>query len=563
MTDKPLEVAYNPSAPADERGDAMRQAQAAAMPSSISSSTFELVKFVAEQYEEEQFAKALAKNNVVPFPSKAAQSGDKGMHSVYLDDTRIQLQGEWYERPSNFTFEAMRNMVDGTPILSAVIWTRQRQVKQFCRAQVEGKEGAGFKIALRDPNAKVGPQEQETIGLLQNFFTNCGWEFNPRQRQRLKRDNFSNFMAKLTRDSLIMDSSPIETVYKRDRSRGIDGLHAVDGSTIRLCSEVGYEGDDEIFAIQVVEGQVRSAYTYNDLIYVPRNPRADVLVGGYGMSETETLIRVVTGFLNAMTYNLKYFDSNAIPKGLLHLSGDYSQDDLSAFKRYWNSMVKGINNAWTLPVMVSKNQESKATFENFGVDVNEIMFAKWMTFLTSIICAIYGMAPDEINFESFTSGHSPLSGKDTQEKLVNSKDKGLKPFLAHWEDLFSDYVVAEFGDKYWFRWTGLDEKTQEQAWTEEQALSTLNEARAKRGMEEVDWGGVPLNPALLGAYQTATAPQDDYGDPSQPDFGGYGDDDEEPGAGDQAAPAEKQDAATADKDAMAKSFGLPVFRVDV
>ena len=28
-------------------------------------------------------------------------------------------------------------------------------------------------------------------------------------------------------------------------------LYAVDGSTIRLCTEDGYEGDDEIFALQV------------------------------------------------------------------------------------------------------------------------------------------------------------------------------------------------------------------------------------------------------------------------------------------------------------------------
>lgn len=567
MSDKPLEVAYNPKAPADERNDALRVAQAAAMPSSVDSNTLALVKYVQEQLHEQQMAKALEKGNIVPFPSRAAKANSPGMHSVFLDDTRIQLQGEWYERPTNFSFDAMRNMVDNTPVLSAVILTRQRQVKRFCRAQDIGGTGPGFKIAPKDKSAKIGPREQESIRILQQFFTNCGFENNPRQRARLKRDNFANFMAKLTRDSLIMDSAPIETVYKRDRSKGIDGLHAVDGATIRLCSEMGYSGDDEIYALQVVEGQIRAAYTYSDLIYVPRNPRTDVMVGGYGMSETETLIRVVTGFLNAMTYNLKYFDSNAIPKGMLHLSGDYDESDLSSFKRYWNSMVKGINNAWTLPVMVSKNQEAKASFENFGVDVNEIMFAKWMTFLSSIICAVYGMAPDEINFESFTAGTSSLSGSDTQEKLINSKDKGLLPFLSHWEDTFSDYVVSEFGDKYCFRWTGLDDKTQEQQWIEEQALCTVNESRARRGMDATDWGDAPLNPVLQGAYQTSKQPQDDYGDPSQP--GGFGNGDEN-APGDNGQEPDASGGAIADdggqgddKQAMAKSFGLPVFRVDV
>jgi len=337
------------------------------------------------------------------------------------------------------------------------VFTRIRQVKRFCRVPDSGK-GPGFQVRLKDPNAKVGSDEHQSIALLQDFFTHCGWERNPRQRARLKRDNFSGFMAKLVRDSLILDSAPIETEFKRDKRLGIDGLYAVDGATIRLANEIGYQGDDEIFALQVVDGNIRAAYTYDDLIYVPRNPRTDVLVGGYGLSETELLVRVVTGFLNAFTYNTSYFDKNSIPKGLLHLTGDYSSEDLNAFKRYWNAMVKGINNAWTLPVLVSKNQESKAAFENFGVDVNEIMFAKWMTFLTSIICALYGIAPDEINFESFTAGTSSLSGSDTEEKLVNSKDKGLRPLLTHFEDLFSDYIVSEFGEKYCFRWTGLDEE---------------------------------------------------------------------------------------------------------
>lgn len=570
MSDNALETAYNPAAPGDEKQDALSQAQAAALPSSVEDMA-PVVDYVRRQYEEQEFAKALTKPNVIPFPhqSLAAQKRQDGMQSVYLDERRVQTFGDYYELPGSFAFDMMRRMVDETPILSAVIMTRQRQIRRFCRVQESGK-GPGFAIKPKDPTAKLGGREAESARLLEGFFTNCGWEANPRQRMRLKRDNFSNFMAKLVRDSLIMDSMPIETEWKRDRRLGIDGMYAVDGSTIRLCSEEGYRGEDEIFALQVVQGNIRSAYTYDDLIYVPRNPRTDVMVGGYGFSETELLVRVVTGFLNAMTYNLKYFDSNTIPKGMLHLSGDYSNEDLASFRRYWNAMVKGVNNAWTLPVMVSKNLESKAGFEKFGVDIDDVMFAKWMTFLTSIICAIYGIAPDEINFESFHAGVSTLSGSDTEEKIINSKDKGLRPLLSYFEDLFSDYVVTEFGDKYVFRWTGLDELTPEQSWTEETALSTVNEARKARGWEEIkeDWGEAPLNQSLMGAYmQSMQSGSEDYGDPDAPvggppgQFGGppeqEDDGEEDPGGG--GDPGGSDDER---EDDLAKSFGLPVWRVD-
>lgn len=544
MTDNAIQTAHNPSAPKDEQQDALREAQQNAMPSSVED-MMPLVKFMSEQYAEQEFAKSLTKPNVIPYPSMAAARGDSGMQSVFLDERRVEMLGEYYERPGAFGFDMMRAMVDQTPILSAVIMTRERQIRRFCRVQETGK-GPGFAIRHKDQSIKIGKSEQSTINLLEGFFTNCGWESKPRQRMRLRRDNFSGFMSKLVRDSLTMDSAAIETEWKRDRAKGLDGMYAVDGATVRLCTESGYKGDDELFALQVVQGNIRAAYTYDDLIYVPRNPRTDVMVGGYGMSEVELLVKVVTGFLNAMTYNLKFFDSNTIPKGILHMAGDYSAEDLNSFKRYWNAMTKGVANAWSMPVLVAKNGESKASFEKFDVDVDELMFGKWMTFLTSIICAIYGMAPDEINFESFTTGASSLSGNDTEEKLINSKDKGLRPLLSYFEDLFSDYVVSEFNENYVFRWTGLDEMDSKQAWVEENAISTWGEARKARGQDEIAddvLNNAPLNPNLMGIYmQTMMADA--------------GDDGGAPPAGDKPKPKPKSGAE------LQKSFGLPVFKVD-
>ena len=578
-------VAFNPAAPADERRDAQEELTKATMPRSLSDliprqDLAPVFDYISNQMADAELAKALRKPNVIPFPSDAVKARKPGMQSVFLDDLQVQAMGEWFEKPGAFGFDSMRAMVDHTPILSAVIFTRLRQVSRFCRANDSG-DGPGFHITTREKDAEVGKDQKQSIKLLQDFFANSGWEANPRRRRRLKRDDFQSLMMKLTRDTLVMDSCPIETEFKRDRSQGIDGIYAVDGSTIRLCTEEGYEGDDEIYALQVVQGRIRAAYTYDDLIYVPRNPRSDVLVGGYGMSETELLIRTVTGFLNAFTYNQNFFDKNAIPKGLLHLTGNYDESDIASFKRMWNAMVRGVENSWTLPVMVSKDQESKASFENFGSEVNEIMFAKWMTFLTSIICAIYGIAPDEINFESFTSGTSALSGSDTEEKLANSKDKGLRPLLSYFENTFTDYVVAEFGMDYVFRWTGLDEEDPQVAWERKKLTSTANELRAEDGRPKITekWGDAPLNPALMSAWQLDQQPPEDFGDPGQgqPGAGGGvpGDPSQAPGGdgqdfgepdGEDAAAAggdfgQPAEAGQPGREDMAKAFGLPVFKV--
>lgn len=535
-------VAFNPSAPQAERSEALAELQKSHAPTSLrdmllpAAEMREVVEYISDQWQDAQMAKAM-NSNIIPFPSKFAREKRRGMQSVYLDNLQITAMGDYWEKPTTFGFDAMRQMVAQTPVLNAVILTRVRQVQRFCRVNESGY-GPGFTIAHIDKGHELTEEEQTSVRLLGRFMMNCGWESNPRARRRQRRDSFGQFVAKLVRDSLTLDSAPIETELARDKAFGIDGLYAVDGATIRLCTEDGYKGDDEIFALQVVQGRISSAYTYDDLIYEARNPQSDVLTAGYGFAETEMMIRVVTGFLNAMSLNIKGFDSNAIPKGVLHLTGNYDDRDIAAFKRYWNSMVRGVQNAWALPVMVSKDQESKASFEKFGIEFNEMYFSKWMTFLTSIICAIYGMSPAEINFDSFTAGNtSALSGSDTDEKIAASKDSGLWPLLSYFEGLFSDYIVADFSDKYVFRWTGIDEDDADKREERARLVMTVNEMRAQERLPPLDgeFGDAPLNPSLTGIWmqlKQAEQPQD-FGRPPGGGQEGQGGDDQD-GDDDQA-----------------------------
>ena len=545
--DDPRQTAYDSLAPANERYDAQAQLQQTYRPTLSDLIPAPEVQQVIDHIVADLDEQAMAKSaQVIQFPTSERARG-RGMQSVYLDDLQIFASGDWYEKPSPIGFESLRQMVDQTPVLNAVILTRIRQMSAFCRPQ-EQEDQLGFTIRHMDKSHELTPDEEESIKLLTRFIQNSGWEFKPRARQRLKRDAFPHLMAKLVRDTLTMDAAPIETEMKRDRALGVDGLYAVDGATIRLCTEHGYDGNDEVFALQVVQGRTRTAYTYNDLIYVPRNPRTDVRLAGYGLGEPELLIRTVTGYLNAMTYNIKGFDENAIPRGMLHISGDYDANDLVAFKRQWNAMVTGINNAWTLPLMVSKDQESKASFEKFGVEFSEMYFAKWMTFLTSIICAIYSIDPSEINFESFSSsGRSSLSGDDTVEKIAASKDKGLRPLMGYFESILSDYVISEFGDKYVFRFVGLDQEDASRKWEKAKLASTWGELRAEIGQKATNTplDDAPLNPSLVGPWmQALQQSQQDFGqEPGQDGAPGMGGD-----QGDQGGPGDSGSDAGSDPD---------------
>jgi hypothetical protein len=141
-----------------------------------------------------------------------------------------------------------------------------------------------------------------------------------------------------------------------------------------------------------------------------------------------------------------------------------------------------------------------------------------MTFLVSIICAVYGMSPAEINFDAFSGGNtSPLSGSDTGEKLAASKDSGLRPLLAYFENLLTDYVVAEFSDSLVFRWTGLDPADADKRHELRKAVLTVNEVRAEEGYDALEgpMGDAPLNPSLVGPWMQLTQGGGEEGEASE------------------------------------------------
>jgi hypothetical protein len=175
-------------------------------------------------------------------------------------------------------------------------------------------------------------------------------------------------------------------------------------------------------------------------------------------------------------------------------------------------MVKGVSNAWSLPVMTSADAGAKASFEKFGVEFEELHFSKFMTLTASLICGVYGMTPAEIHFDSFTAGStSALGGSDTAEKLAASRDSGLRPLMAHSEALITDYIVSEFGAQYCFRWTGLDPDDVDKKFELRKMILTVNELRAEEGYDPIEngLGEAPANPSLVTPWMQLNQPADD------------------------------------------------------
>lgn len=424
--------------------------------------------------------------------------------------------GDYWVKPTPLDPLTIRQVIDQTPILSMVVLDEMRQLSQFGKPQRDFG-GFGFVITTADRSQELAADDQRAIRALTGFIDNCGWERDPRKRRRIGRDSFEKFIQKIVCDTLSLDAAAIETEFKLNRSQGMDGFYAVDGATIRLTVDDGYEEDDAVYALQLVDGTIRTAYTYDELIFEPRNPRTDVRFHGYGYSEVELIIKIVTGFLNALNYNLRGFDDSAIPKGILHLTGEYDQAALNAFKRTWNAMTKGVGRAWELPILSSPDPAAKAAFERMG-DYSEMHFAKFMTFFASIAFAVYGRSPEEFNFESFSAGRSSLSGSDTAAKIEMGRKTAVLTRLSYVENLINNYILGTFGDRYVLRFTGLDNEQQERAELRKDIM-TWNMALREAGYKEREdaLGDAPLNPSLLSAWMQMQQPEEGGSDESVED----------------------------------------------
>ena len=156
MSDSAATIATDPSAPAAERYDATvavtNSLRNALLPAD---EVMPMVNFINEQMAEQAMMKAShgANQNVIKGPWSARQTAP-GPQSVMLDDFQLFAQGQYWDRPGVLGFDSMRAMVDQTPILNAIILTRIRQVKRFCRPQTP-RNRAGFMIEHIDDKVEL------------------------------------------------------------------------------------------------------------------------------------------------------------------------------------------------------------------------------------------------------------------------------------------------------------------------------------------------------------------------------------------------------------------------
>ena len=205
-----------------------------------------------------------------------------------------------------------------------------------------------------------------------------------------------------------------------------------------------------------------------------RRPRAQRWVQGYGRSELEMLVDIVSACITGVLFNSEVFTSNHVPAGMAIFSGDFF-DPVGA---QWMEQVQadmkrnvgGPGKFHVLPMLFGE-EGAKAEYVRFrGEGPLDMHWEKWMQFLVLIICTSYQMAPEEINFVSQRATGSALQESDPASRLQHSEDKGRIPRMRSLEDFLDRALVQGYkrgpGGKpgpYRLQWTGLRRQAERQA----------------------------------------------------------------------------------------------------
>ena len=491
----------------------------------------------------------------------AAQTINKIQHrpqenakAYFIDPLQFSSNLGYKDKMFSLTYTTLRRMAK-TPIVNSIIKTRKNQIADFAEPQAD-RYNTGFVIRKKlrpgvDP--KMSEKEKKIANAITDFILNCGGQSS------WTGDDFDTFIRKITEDSLTFDQMTFECV--RNRRGKLEYFVATDASTFRIAESAFREDYENSFFhrlgsgvyaqenlknldkqingyypqyVQIYQSAVVNEFYPWELCFGVRNPSTFINANGYGCSELEDLINVVTALLWSDEYNRRFFSQGSAPKGLLRVKGGMNEKTLQQFKQQWQAMISGVMQSWKTPVV-----EADVDWIDLQKSNRDMEYNSWIEYLIKLACAIYSIDPTEIGWDiSRSGGNSGLFEGSQAERLQHSKDKGLYPILKFIQRKINKYIVEQINPDYEFVFMGLNGMTIEKELDMDAkkitSFATINEIREKWDLEPIEeTGDIIENSIFYQAYnqkkQAEMQQQQPMGGGGENPFGAYeeGGEDEE------------------------------------
>lgn len=441
--------------------------------------------------------------------------------AFFIDPLEFNSNLGYKDKSFSLSYTTLKRM-SKTPIINSIIKTRKNQVADFAEPQ-ENKYSTGFVVRKKSKNGveqKMDNKDKRIAFAITDFLIKGGnvgeWEH----------DDFDTFIRKIVDDSLTYDQMTFEIM--RNRRGKVESFVATDAATFRMANsffakdyDIPYFSNDKGLwgqdksdygpkikgyypaYVQVYQNVKVSEFYPWELCFGVRNPSTSIFANGYGCSELEELINVVTSLLWGDEYNRRFFSQGSAPKGMLRVKGAVNETALQQFKQQWQSMITGVMQSWKTPVV---NQDVE--WIDLQKNNRDMEYSSWMEYLIKIACAIFNIDPIEIGWDiSRSSGRNGLFEGGQEKRLQNSKDKGLYPLLKFLQRKINKYIVEQIHPDYEFVFMGLNGMTIDQELDLDikkvQAFATINEIREKYEMKPLEGGDIIENAVFVQSKNAA------------------------------------------------------------
>lgn len=383
----------------------------------------------------------------------------------------------------------------------------------------------GFRITTRDKDEKTTAGDQKRMDEIRDLLLHGGvrsersvdgemgvWD----GAQEEEADPFPVFIEKLVRDSVTLDWTAFRVEPGRnERKQPVAFFKALDAARVRLVEQksrpVQYL-DETVSAygdvpgkgyvpklrhgirVEAVElddnGNVFNEYPRSEIRTWVRNHRTDLIASGYGWPELASLVEIVAGIVTAIDHNVKYFTHNRIPPGLVVATGGFDQEWLEDFLYTMSQPGVDGNNQYKLPFLLG-DETAKLQYTPFrNSEKMDMYWRNWLTFLIANMCALFRIAAEELNFQSFLTQGGQQTGTAGAERVATMRSTGIRTILVRLESVLDGLVAPFHADStgigpYAFEFTNIVPRDEQQERQAEQqdlqaGLASVNEIRARR-----------------------------------------------------------------------------------
>ncbi len=453
-------------------------------------------------------------------PGTSKMTGRK----AFITDPYLEVsssQGAYRAKYTRLSNRMLRESAIRDTIISAIIRHRRTQIESFCSIP-HTRFDTGFTLVRRD-GKDLENDDFEEVSKLMSWLYHCG---DLDQTPTDDKSTMATQFGMMCQDALtfghvaiekVRDGTgeglqrfrhaPGESIFHANRNMSDEQLKNLANAQLQGLN-MGREGrvtpdNGDIKYLQVIDGKEVASFSDKTMAFKVFQPPSFVDNNGYSMSLVEACILSITRHLQAENYNSLFFTHGFAARGLLHLKGNVSQQNLQMFRNQFNSVINGNNNSWRTPIVAGLDDVQWIPLAGSQRDMEYIQYTDH---LIRTICAQAQIDPTEIGFEYLSRGtqQSTLNSPNNEWKLEASAERGLIPLLRFFEDIVNHDLMPEMSpklsDKYLFKFIGLQGETKQQEITRLQAEmsvhSTMNDLLRQVKKEPLlkDVGGdLPLN----------------------------------------------------------------------